>query len=424
MIRIFKCQCLTFCETLSRYTTKRMFNRGLHILKKNCLMSSNQSYSVRQWHSRMAVSKLDGLLGSFHSNRFPLVVSRFYSGMDDDKLVKDWMKQIKKDFENDSKKFIENTESQSVPVDSNSEAGTNDADDVVTVDMNDFDDAVEKLEKHGFTVEEIIDLLKKSNNLNDEFFSEESSDNGSSSDDKESDIESGSSSDSDNEEKVSDKVEAVDDNDDEKSKMDKPEWSVVKMEGGIKSEWSEIEIEDFANIAEIEPDMEDEWVPPVPLIRGKSGVFDVDEVVTILRHANAKDIFTVHIPPHLDFADYMIIVSAKSIRHMKAMMSDLHWIYKRRMNKRDKVFRIEGEKSDWQAVDLGNVILHIFMPDTRQLYDLETLWTVGAKFDTQCIEQSDPYTYTVDDLPWLKDFQKASSNTDRASVDLDQKADV
>ena len=45
------------------------------------------------------------------------------------------------------------------------------------------------------------------------------------------------------------------------------------------------------------------------------------------------------------------------------------------------------------------------MPETRELYDLETLWTVGAKFDPQCHEEKDPYTFSIDQLPWLKELE-------------------
>jgi len=50
-------------------------------------------------------------------------------------------------------------------------------------------------------------------------------------------------------------------------------------------------------------------------------------------------------------------------------------------------------------------VLHLFMPETRELYDLETLWTVGAKFDPQCQEEKDPYTFSIDQLPWLKELE-------------------
>ncbi len=35
----------------------------------------------------------------------------------------------------------------------------------------------------------------------------------------------------------------------------------------------------------------------------------------------------------------------------------------------------------WIALDLGNIILHIFLQEVRDYYDLETLWTVGPLFD-------------------------------------------
>lgn len=46
--------------------------------------------------------------------------------------------------------------------------------------------------------------------------------------------------------------------------------------------------------------------------------------------------------------------------------------------------RIEGDKrSEWVAIDLGNIVLHIMDRTTREKYDIETLWCVGAKFDPE-----------------------------------------
>jgi hypothetical protein len=53
------------------------------------------------------------------------------------------------------------------------------------------------------------------------------------------------------------------------------------------------------------------------------------------------------------------------------------------------------------------------MPALRELYDLETLWTVGAKFDPQCKEATaDPYVFSADDLPWLRELEQGAFNSD------------
>lgn len=55
------------------------------------------------------------------------------------------------------------------------------------------------------------------------------------------------------------------------------------------------------------------------------------------------------------------------------------------------------------------------MPDTREVYDLETLWTVGAKFDPLCQVEEDCYTFSIDELPWLKELelQKEKKSEDK-----------
>ena len=65
-------------------------------------------------------------------------------------------------------------------------------------------------------------------------------------------------------------------------------------------------------------------------------MFEVEELVTLLRNLNAVDIVVIRIPAVYEFADYMVIVSAKSIRHIKAMAADIKWIvslqYKKKKN--------------------------------------------------------------------------------------------
>lgn len=38
------------------------------------------------------------------------------------------------------------------------------------------------------------------------------------------------------------------------------------------------------------------------------------------------------------------------------------------------------DSDDWKVLDMGNIVLHIFDQQTREKYDLETLWTVGKYY--------------------------------------------
>lgn len=66
-------------------------------------------------------------------------------------------------------------------------------------------------------------------------------------------------------------------------------------------------------------------------------------------------------------------------------------MYKMKRHSGDILPKVEGENSkDWMAMDLGNIALHIFSEEARELYDLESLWAVGADFDGECNKPKEP----------------------------------
>lgn len=73
-------------------------------------------------------------------------------------------------------------------------------------------------------------------------------------------------------------------------------------------------------------------------------------------------------------ADYMIVASGTSSRHVSAMADKLA----ERLNILGlKDVRIEGqENSEWVIVDAGDVIIHLFKPEVRAFYNLEKMWSV------------------------------------------------
>lgn len=122
----------------------------------------------------------------------------------------------------------------------------------------------------------------------------------------------------------------------------------------------------------------------VSLSGGITGVFDIDELVEVLKSDNAKDICVLAIPAELKYVDYICVVTGKSYRHMNAMSEFVRKMYKVKRNSKDLLPKIEGKDSkDWIALDLGNIALHIFSEETRIKYDIEQLWAVGTEYDEQ-----------------------------------------
>lgn len=86
----------------------------------------------------------------------------------------------------------------------------------------------------------------------------------------------------------------------------------------------------------------------------------------------ALDIITVELDDHAALADYMIIASGTSSRHVQALASKL----KGRLEARGvKGIQIEGlSQCDWVAIDAGDIIIHLFRPEVRDFYNLEKMW--------------------------------------------------
>lgn len=91
----------------------------------------------------------------------------------------------------------------------------------------------------------------------------------------------------------------------------------------------------------------------------------------------ALDIKVLDISNLCSFADYFIICSGTSDRHVKSVADRIVQDQKKLGN---AALGIEGyEDGDWVLVDFGGVIAHIFHPETRTFYNLERLWGDARK---------------------------------------------
>ncbi|AKP72568.1 ribosome silencing factor [Piscirickettsia salmonis] len=96
----------------------------------------------------------------------------------------------------------------------------------------------------------------------------------------------------------------------------------------------------------------------------------------VLEAGKAKDITVLDVKEMTSITDHMVVASATSSRHLKALANAVVSDVKERGF---EVLGVEGEASaEWVLVDMADVILHVMLPDTREFYNLEKFWSMPA----------------------------------------------
>ena len=96
-------------------------------------------------------------------------------------------------------------------------------------------------------------------------------------------------------------------------------------------------------------------------------------VINTLDLNKAQDIVTIDLKDKSSMADYMIIASGTSSRHIQSLSEQ---VLEKLKNNGIKNSKIEGkESSEWKLVDGIDLIVHIFHPDKRKFYELEKIWS-------------------------------------------------
>ena len=89
----------------------------------------------------------------------------------------------------------------------------------------------------------------------------------------------------------------------------------------------------------------------------------------------AKEITIIDLKKKTSIADFMIICTGTSNRHLVALSNYLNEDLKKlRLN----MLNIEGQKGgDWIVVDVGDIIVHLFRSEVREYYNLEKMWALN-----------------------------------------------
>ncbi|XP_070582773.1 mitochondrial assembly of ribosomal large subunit protein 1 [Erythrolamprus reginae] len=135
---------------------------------------------------------------------------------------------------------------------------------------------------------------------------------------------------------------------------------------------------ELQNLQEADRDGQESSISSDPV----SSVVSIDYMVSLLREENAKDICVINLPPEIKYSNYFIICSGSSTRHIHAMAQYLIKTYKQMKNETDPHVPIEGKDTeDWLCIDFGNIVVHFMLSETREIYELEKLWTLRAHDD-------------------------------------------
>ncbi|KAA0876528.1 ribosome silencing factor [Nitrincola tapanii] len=104
-------------------------------------------------------------------------------------------------------------------------------------------------------------------------------------------------------------------------------------------------------------------------------------VQTILDDMKARDVVLLDVIGKSSVTDYMLIASGTSKRHVGSIAAE---VLEKVKAAGVRPIGTEGQNvGDWILVDLGDVVVHVMMPDARVFYDLERLWRADPSADVQ-----------------------------------------
>lgn len=108
-------------------------------------------------------------------------------------------------------------------------------------------------------------------------------------------------------------------------------------------------------------------------------------VHSALEDIKARDITEIDVRGKSSVTDYMVIASGTSKRHVMSVAQEV--LDKVKASGLQPVGTEGQAVGDWILVDLGDVIVHVMMPDARSFYDLERLWRFDAEDNAEPVQE-------------------------------------
>lgn len=97
----------------------------------------------------------------------------------------------------------------------------------------------------------------------------------------------------------------------------------------------------------------------------------LDQIIAVADDMKAENIQTLDVKAKTSIADFFVVCSGNSDRHVAAIADH---VSEKMAQLKSKPLRVEGGQSGWILQDYGDVVLHVMREEQRQFYDLEALW--------------------------------------------------
>ena len=108
------------------------------------------------------------------------------------------------------------------------------------------------------------------------------------------------------------------------------------------------------------------------MTKQKQNSFSIEEIIENLDNSKATDILNIDLTGKSDICTHMIIASGTSSRHASSIAEKLVEFLK---HDKQETYIVEGlDEGKWVLVECNQIIIHIFQPETREQYNLETLF--------------------------------------------------
>ena len=104
----------------------------------------------------------------------------------------------------------------------------------------------------------------------------------------------------------------------------------------------------------------------------------VKKAVKALDDKKANNIEVIKIDELTIVADYFIIATANSNTHVRALADEVEYQLEEAGIMPD---HIEGRSTGWVLLEYAGVVVHVFLEESRNYYNLERLWEDGTKID-------------------------------------------
>lgn len=101
----------------------------------------------------------------------------------------------------------------------------------------------------------------------------------------------------------------------------------------------------------------------------------VKNIVKFLDDKKAVDVEVLKLADLTVVTDYFVVAAGTSTTHIKSLAEEVEF----RMSELGEHGKLEGKATDWLLLDFGDVIVHVFLPEARERYNLERLWADAEK---------------------------------------------